>query len=663
MCGISGFFPLTDREEWTSDRLQSNIKSMLSAIVHRGPDAEGVWIDPEGTGLTLGHRRLSIIDLTETGSQPMISHSRRYVICYNGEIYNHSYLYEQMKKDGYKDEMNGTSDTEILLEAMEFYGPIEAIKECKGMFGIAFYDRVEQTLTLIRDRIGEKPLYYGITGGRFVFASEIGAIKNLSESDLGIEKRVLRTYFKYGYIPAPYSIYTGIYKLEPGSYLTIKIKTGINKSAFAETDSNTLVDIQNQILPAKQTKYWSIDEVAMYGQSHLYEGSRFEASLRLEELLKDSIRGQMVSDVPLGAFLSAGIDSATVVSLMQSVSDRPVKTFTIGFEEKDFNEADAAFEIAHILGTEHTELYVTKQDALDVIPRLASMFGEPFADSSQIPTYLVSHMTRDHVTVSLSGDGGDELFAGYRDYAGVSSIYKKISGVPYPIRRLAGGLGEKLPIVNSKLKALHAHSVLLQARDTFDLYRRTFETDPLAAAVVKEDISCNSLYDSYDVMSNQSSDYNMFVTDPIHTAMLMNMHMYHPDDILAKVDRTAMSVSLETRVPLLDKDVIEFAWTLPLEYVKDANKGKLVLRDVLYRYVPEEIMDRPKKGFGVPIHKWLREGQLREWAEEKLNQDSINKAGLLDYNVVKTIWNQYVEQGIWRPVIWYILMFQSWMEL
>ncbi len=641
MCGIVGFFSSNSDFE---EKIQLNIEKMMAEIVHRGPDASGVWIEPNNRRLVLGHRRLSIIDLTETGSQPMISHSGRYVISYNGEIYNANYIFGDMQKAGYTGKMRGTSDTEVLLEAIEFYGLRDAVSMCKGMFAFALYDREEESLTLVRDRIGEKPLYYGEVSGCFVFASELPALRAFDGFEGRINYDCIADYLKYGYIPAPHTIYRDIYKLEPGSIL--KIKCRLNKQP-----------------EYKRSVYWDIIDIARHGAENPFTGSEQEAADRLEDLLKESIKQQMISDVPLGAFLSAGIDSSTIVALMQSISTEPVRTFTIGFEEAEYNEADAAKEIASVLGTDHTVLYATKKDALDVIPKLAGMFGEPFADSSQIPTYLVSRLTRQHVTVALSGDGGDELFAGYRDYSGVYRIYNRIKNIPYPIRYAGGALMQAVPGGSSRADRIRAHGTLLAASDPVDLYRRTYETWRglnilLGEATLKGREPGNTgrtcIYDTIDC--------GFYGDDVIHTAMLMNMKMYHPDDILCKVDRTAMAVSLETRIPLLDRDVVEFAHTLPLEYLRNDKEGKLVLRSILYKYVDRALMDRPKHGFGVPVSEWLRQDGLKDWASELLNPDSINETNILDSKSVLKLWNDYISRGIWRPQIWYVLMLSSWLK-
>lgn len=624
MCGIAGFcnFPGTTEEK------QKNLEKMKQRMLHRGPDAGGSFLTEDGR-VALGHRRLSIVDLSEAGLQPMKSHSGRYVIAFNGEIYNYRKLAQQLLDERRVDRFTGTSDTEVLLEAFEAYGVEKAISMCKGMFAIALYDLKEQTLYLLRDRVGEKPLYYGYVGQSFVFASDVGCIASLDGFRNPIDTDILDVYFLHGYIPAPYSIYRGIYKLEPGKIL--KIKSPFNKE---------------EIRP-----YWSMVDAARKGQENPFKGSFGEASEELERLLTESIRGQMVADVPVGAFLSAGIDSSTVVALMQSLNATKVKTFTIGMEDQKYNEAVYAKEIAHHLGTEHTELYITEEDAKEVIPKLSYMFGEPFADSSQIPTYLVSRMTREYVTVSLSGDGGDELFCGYTSYASVDRIWHKMCGVPYPLRKTVSELVLRTPLARKEV--VQIKGALLGAKDPVDLYLRSRKYDSL----VPELTLCGAKQEfSYD-------DYHPEAVKEInHKIMLTDMQMYHPDDILVKVDRTAMAVSLETRVPMLDKDVVEFAWTLPIDYKNGGGTGKRVLRDVLYRYVPKEMMERPKKGFSIPIRKWLREKELREWAEALIDRKTLITQGILNPDVVWKLWNDFIEKGEWRIQIWYILMFQQWMS-
>lgn len=621
MCGIAGFCNFAGNSK-------ENIERMKNKMSHRGPDARGTYFSDE-KDVVLGHRRLSIVDLSENGSQPMSSHSGRFVIVFNGEIYNYKEIAEKLLREHKVTCFKGTSDTEVLLEAFEHYGVKEAISLCKGMFAIALYDRAEKDLYLLRDRVGEKPLYYGRVRNSFVFASELGCISLLDGFENPINRKVLDLYFQYGYIPAPYSIYEDIYKLEPGTILKIK-------SPFNKWEIET---------------YWSMKEAAKKGQSNLFRGTRQEAADELERLLKKSISQQMIADVPVGAFLSAGIDSSTIVALMQSVHQGKVKSFTIGMEEKSYDEALYAREIANHLGTEHTELYISKEDALLVIPRLGDMFGEPFADSSQIPTFLVSKMTREHVTVSLSGDGGDELFCGYRVYDSVERIWNKMRAIPYPARKAAGGL-----ILHSPLSQKSVYEVkgrYLGAKGPAGLYEMMNRTEqPLAEKISLFHGECPYKYSEYQ---------EGFLEETNHNVMLMDMLMYHPDDILVKVDRTAMAVSLETRVPMLDRDVVEFAWTLPICYKKGEDGGKQVLRDVLYRYVPRQMLDRPKKGFSVPVKKWLKEPMLRSWAEDLIDRELLKKQGFLNPEIVWKIWDDFIMRDIWRPQIWYILMFQEWL--
>lgn len=623
MCGIAGLC------NW-SDNWQRNIERMNERMYHRGPDASGIWASEEHA-VVLGHRRLSIVDLTPSGAQPMESHDGRYVIAYNGEIYNYRTIRDRLLQERKVVDFRGTSDTEVLLEAVAAFGMEETLRMAKGMFAMAVYDKKERMLLLARDRVGEKPLYYGfVRGDKFVFASDLNSIAALDGFENPINTGILGQYFRYGYIPAPYSVYRDIYKLEPGKYL--KIKFPFNKCEI-ET-------------------YWSMRETAVYGQSHLFAGSETEAAEELERLLKESIRGQMMADVPVGAFLSAGIDSSTVVALMQSISDRKVRSFTIGMWDEKFNEADIAGQIAAHLGTEHTELYITEEDARGVIPQLAQMFGEPFADSSQIPTYLVSKMTREHVTVSLSGDGGDELFCGYNTYTSVDRIWQKTRKIPYGLRKPASAI---LGAVSAgRHGGMATRARLLGARGIEDMYLRSEIGEGFR--LVREQKRAGGYHTIMDTYPPG------LLGEPQHNLMLMDLLMYHPDDILCKVDRTAMAVSLETRVPMLDRDVVEFAWTLPLSYRKQDGVTKKILRDILYRYVPRELMERPKKGFGIPLHKWLKEPELREWAEELIDRKTLDEQGILETDVVRQLWNDYIERDIWRVQIWYVLMFQEWMR-
>ncbi len=661
MCGIAGILNIGQQAgaAGAAEDQRGNMQRMRDRMLHRGPDGGGTWVSPDGL-CTLGHQRLSILDLSKNGAQPMVSHSGKTVLVYNGEIYNHADVRAQLERDlgrrGGRLSLRSTCDTEILQEAAEFYGVEKALQKCKGMFALASYDIERRVLTLARDRVGEKPLYYGWIrrevreagidcighgcekGGSsvvFAFASDLGSLRSIRGFSNPIRREVLDLYFEHGVIPAPYSIYEDIYKLEPGTILTLPFP-------FDQEQK-------------RQETYWSMTETAVRGQKNLFTGTRQEAADELERLLRASIRDQMVSDVPLGAFLSAGIDSATVVSLMQQESrgGQRVRTFTIGMEDPAYNEAAYAAQIARHLGTEHTELTITEEDAKAVIPLLPAMFAEPFADSSQIPTYLVSKLTREHVTVSLSGDAGDELFCGYYDYPATARKWDKIRNIPYALRRTAGSMLEHSPLASRDL--LRIKSQILQARSPEEVYRLSFETDPL----------WNQIALCHGALPYAYTQTGEDVTGEVcHDIMLMDLRLYHPDDILVKVDRTAMAVSLETRVPFLDRDVVEFAWTLPLEYLREKDTGKLVLRDVLYRYVPREMMDRPKKGFSIPIRKWLREDPgLRGWAEELLDDTKIRRQGYLNAAVVRRIWEEFTESGIWRVQLWYILMFQAWLEM
>lgn len=645
MCGIAGFCNF--RGDW-----QKNIERMCDMMIHRGPDAAGVWAS-EDHRVVLGHRRLAIVDLSPAGSQPMLSHDERYVIAYNGEIYNHSAIRKKLLAEGKVRGFRGSSDTETLVEAIAAYGLSDALKMAKGMFAIALFDKQEHALFLARDRVGEKPLYYGMLKDdikndenekMFVFASDLRSIAALDGFTNPVNVDVLGDYMRYGYISAPFSIYRGIWKLEPGKILKIK-------SPFDKLEIFT---------------YWSMMETAVLGQKNRFRGTASEAADELERLLREAVAGQMVADVPVGAFLSAGIDSSTVVSLMQAQSAGKVKTFTIGMWEEQFNEAPTAKEIAAHLGTEHTEVYITEEDARGVIPSLAGMFGEPFADSSQIPTYLVSKITREHVTVSLSGDGGDELFCGYNTYYSIPRIWNKVRKLPAAMRVPGSALLRAFsPVLGASAVA---RARLLGARSIEDLYLRSEIGEGLE--LIRRDLRAQTPdFALWDAAQSRAAgrtwmdDYPAgLLEDGQHNLMLMDLLMYHPDDILTKVDRTAMAVSLETRVPMLDRDVVEFAWTLPLAYRNENGVRKKILRDILYRHVPRELMERPKKGFSIPLHQWLRQPGLREWAESLLEPARLNRQGLLNVANVRKLWDDYIMKNVWKPQIWYILVLQQWLE-
>lgn len=618
MCGIAGFCNFTG--DWAR-----NIERMKQRMLHRGPDAGGTWRSPDGS-VVLGHRRLSIVDLSAAGAQPMTSHSGRYVLCYNGEIYDHKVLAARLQAQGVR--FRGSSDTEVLLEAIEAYGLKSALQQSKGMFALALYDQQEKTLTLARDRMGEKPLYYGMVNGSFAFASDLGCLAVLDGFCNGVDRKVLDLYFSYGYIPAPYTIYEGIYKLEPGTVLTVR-------PPYTAWTAE---------------RYWDIREVARQGQAQLFPGTRQEAADELERLLKAAIAEQMEADVPVGAFLSSGIDSSAVVALMQAAGRGTVKSFTIGLAGSPLNEAAEARAIAQHLGTQHTELYITPEDAKAAIPGMAAMYGEPFADVSQIPTYLVSKLTRQHVTVSLSGDAGDELFSGYNSYTFVERYWKYSRLMPPALWEPAARLILNTPLRHNHLLWMAAK--YLGAPTPEDLYIRGETQDAYAGKLTRQHLPCPYAHSEYP---------RGFLQQPVCNIMLMNQLMYLPDDILVKVDRAAMAVSLETRIPFLDRDVVRFAWTLPLALQRENGVGKQVLRNVLYRYVPKELVERPKKGFSIPIAQWLREPGLRDWAEDLLDRDTLERQGLLDAGAVRAMWTDFVQHGRWERQIWMVLMFQQWM--
>ncbi len=623
MCGINGILG------HVNDPIEQ-INRMNAAIIHRGPDADGTWFDKEAD-VFLGHRRLAILDLSENGAQPMVSESGNIVIAFNGEIYNYRKIKEQLLKEYAGIHFRGSSDTELLLNAIEYYGIDKTLSLIKGMFAFAIYNRKTRTVILARDRMGEKPLYYGRAGSCFAFASDIGSIEQINSADLKINSKILCSYFKGGYIPAPYTIYENIYKLLPGHYLTIS-------EPFEKWEIKC---------------YWDIREVAYRGQKDQFKGSFEEASAELERIIKGSISGQMISDVPLGAFLSGGIDSSLTVALMQSMSEKPVKTFTIGFEDTKYDEAVYAKETARHLGTEHTEMYVNKKDIIDVIECIPKAFTEPFADSSQIPTMLVSGMTRKHVTVSLSGDAGDEFFCGYNTYRdvrkGLEILGNKLGFIKGDTRKRLGRLAES--IGGSSNRSLHKISTVFGIDTPEDWYRNIREDDVLLnrLSLCKEPAKDN--IDNYP---------NSYLNEPEHNLMLMDMLQYLPDDILVKVDRAGMYYSLESRIPLLDRDVMEFAWTLPLDYKYKGQTTKRILKDILYRYVPKEMMDRPKKGFSVPLSAWLRGEELHDWACDILTS-SRDKMGLyVDFKTVDNMWNRFMNTGEGERNIWNILMLGQW---
>jgi asparagine synthase (glutamine-hydrolysing) len=637
MCGIAGI--AFNRLE---TGLETSVSRMVATLAHRGPDDEGIWTDNEA-GIGLGHRRLSIIDLSPQGHQPMTSPSGRYVMSYNGEFYNFPHLRDELERCGKAPAWRGHSDTEIFLAAVDAWGLEEALRKVSGMFAIAIWDRQNRSLSLVRDRIGEKPLYYGKIGQGLAFGSELKALRALSEEELRIDPRALAEFMRFGYVPSPMSIYRDVRKLRPGHIVVLRSADDLDR----------------------QQSYWSLDSERQADCSEQYAKADDEELIGLaHDKLSAVIGMQMISDVPLGAFLSGGVDSSTVVALMQSQSAKRVRTFTIGFNESGFDEAPYAKAVAEHLGTEHTELYVNASDAANIIPQIPTIYDEPFADSSQIPTTLVSQLTRNHVTVSLSGDGGDELFAGYPRYALTEALWNRVGGKSLLLRRaLSRSLNSLSPQTWDTLLGF------LPARQRQRINGRRLHR--LAQMILSENIG-----EMYVGLMSQFSPEDGLVVEcresnsidwPQDSAQIGAMRrwdvgQYLPDDLLVKVDRAAMSVGLESRAPLLDHGIVEFAFALPQRVLVRDGVGKWILRRVLDRYVPRALIDRPKAGFAIPIAEWLR-GDLREWAEALLCPVRIKRENLLDASQVSQIWNEHLSGKFDRSTyLWNILMFQAWGE-
>jgi asparagine synthase (glutamine-hydrolysing) len=618
MCGVTGFFR---RAGGLTPDAHEQLDRMTACLVHRGPDAAGTWLDPEH-GIALGHRRLSILELSAAGSQPMTSHSGRYVLVINGEIYNHLEIRKALAVDGGEPAWRGHSDTETLLAAFDRWGAETALRKSVGMFAMALWDRQEQVLTLARDRLGEKPMFYGNQGDVLLFASELKALRAHSAFRAQIDREQLAIYLRRGYVPAPRAIYRGIRKLPPGCFVQFHRRSAPDQ-------------------PVEPQEYWSLRNIASNGFASPFNGSDAEAIDRLEAVLSRAVASQSVADVPLGAFLSGGIDSSTVVALMQAQSSRPVRTFAIGFIEAEFNEAPHARAVASHLGTEHTEMIVTPREAMNVIPRLPRFYDEPFGDSSAIPTFLVAELARRHVTVSLSGDGGDELFGGYTRYGRGHRLWRVLRGIPGPLRAaLAPACGRYF-------------RRFVPAGSSSELYDLVM-LDPAAHGIV-----CG--IDGEPSGASVGLNAELADSDFYQAMMLADGTTYLPDDILVKLDRASMGVSLESRVPMLDHRVVEFAWQLPLHMKMRNGEGKWVLKQLLRRYVPAALHDRPKKGFGMPVGEWIR-GDMRDWAESLLGPERLGHEGFLDVRRVRDHWSRHLDgtkrsgEGIWR-----ILMFQAWL--
>lgn len=643
MCGFAGYWG----SQFSSAEAQNVLQIMGEAIAHRGPDDSGVWFDATNR-LGLSHRRLSIVDLSPAGHQPMHSASARFVIAFNGEVYNHLKLRTLLEMERPL-HWRGHSDTETLLACFEQWGIQHTLKQAIGMFALAVWDVVEQSLTLTRDRLGEKPLYYGWQQGVLLFGSELKALRKHPAFCAPIQRNALALYLRHNYIPAPYTIYQDIEKLQPG----------------------TLITFDQQFPKGRTEIYWSASEVALAGRQQPFTGTPAQAVNALDDLLSDAIGQQMVADVSLGAFLSGGVDSSTVVALMQAQSKRPVKTFSIGFNEAQFNEAEHAKAVAKHLGTDHTELYVTPEDCLAVIPKLGAMYDEPFADSSQIPTYLVSQLAKSQVTVSLSGDAGDELFAGYNRYNIANKVWSKVEKLPTFVRRaVAAGLTSVSPSTWNSLYSpvtrfapdkairnigdkLHKGAGVLHCQSIEDVYLN------LVSHWHKPE---QMVLNSVEPMTRLTDPaMRHLLKNPIEQMMLLDQISYLPDDILVKVDRAGMAVSLEGRVPFLDHRVVEFAWQLPLEYKLREGQTKWCLRQVLYKHVPKSLIERPKMGFGVPIDSWLR-GPLREWASDLLDPATLKQQGFFDEVAVQQMWLEHLSGRLnWQYHLWDILMFQAWL--
>ncbi len=640
MCGIVGALDSGRRLD-----PEPLLNKMLAAIRYRGPDDNGVWCDAQA-GVALGHARLSILDLSPAGKQPMLSRSGRYVIVFNGEIYNHLDIRAQLGGT-----WRGHSDTETLLASMESWGIEKTLRSVTGMFAFAVWDRLDGCLILARDRIGEKPLYYGWCGNSFLFASELKALKAYPGWSGQIDPGALACYMRYAYVPLPHSIYTGIRKLIPGTFL--------------------VVSARNPTTTQGPQTYWSAVEAA--NQNPVSDATDDEMADELEQRLRHTIKDQMVADVPLGAFLSGGVDSSTVVSLMQAQSSQPIRTFSIGFEEADYNEAGHAKAVASHLGTYHSELYVTPSDALAVIPQLPAIYDEPFADTSGIPTYLVARLARRHVTVALSGDGGDELFGGYHRYFLGPSIWRRIGIMPVRLRKVLGSamtalspslwdrLGALLHVaLPAKLRMaafgdkIHKLATVIDVADQMELYRRLISQHREPTSLVIGAHESGIWADAQGAALGRH--------DISERMMFHDLVGYLTDDILTKVDRAAMAVSLETRIPLLDHRIVEFAWRLPLHMKIRHGHGKWLLRQVLYRYVPKGLIERPKMGFGVPLDSWLR-GPLRDWAEDLLDESRLRRENFFHAEPITKKWKEHLSgRRNWQYWLWNVLMFQAWRE-
>ena len=637
MCGIAGYL---GEVKHPIDCLTK----MADAISHRGPDNMGVWSD-HNPSIGFAHSRLSILDLSSAGNQPMHSSSGNYVIIFNGEIYNHKSLRSELESINQRNWL-GHSDTETLLAAIEEWGLKKTLVKAKGMFAIALWDKSSNKLSLACDRIGEKPLYYGWVNNQFVFSSELKSMKVFPEFNNVIDRKSLALFLRFNSIPAPYSIYKDIFKLEPGQ----------------------IVEINSHSNKLEKYKFWSLEEVYKNGSENKFRGSSIQAINQLENILSEAVSSQMQSDVPLGAFLSGGIDSSTIVALMQSYSNSQVNTFTIGFNSKEFDESKHAEMVSNHLGTYHFNKLVTEKDALDVIPNLPDIYDEPFADSSQIPTYLVSKFAKEKVTVALSGDGGDELFGGYNRYIFSQKMFKNITKTPNSIKKLMSKMMFSLSeenwnfILGGLMRNRHSnigHKIhktanIVSSKSINDLHFKLISQIQNPSDWLKDSNEYESVFnDNEDRFKEQ---------DSVEIMMAYDLISYLPTDILTKVDRAAMSVSLETRVPFLDPNVIQFAASIPMEFKIRNGVTKWLLREVLYKHVPKDLIERPKMGFAVPLAEWLR-GPLRDWAESLLDEKRLHQEGFFNVEFVRDKWSEHISgRRNWSHQLWNVLMFQAWLE-
>jgi len=654
MCGIAGYF---DRNLDQRDLIQ-RINIMSKELDHRGPDSHGEWYD-QNLSIAIAHRRLSVLDLTETGHQPMISSSGRYIISYNVEIYNHRKLRAMISEDN-DFSFKGTSDTETILELIERYGVEKTLTLLSGMFAFCVIDLKERLIFLARDRFGEKPLYLGWVNEGFVFSSELTAIRKLPEFNFEISKEALALYVQFTYVPSPFSIYKNIYKLLPGTCCK-----------FSLINPPPQEDLTQQILSLEEgtniKKYWSTEKEIEISKQQQFSDIE-TAVTKLDTKLNQVIEEQMISDVPIGSFLSGGIDSSVITSIMQSQSSTSINTFTIGFKEDIFNEAKYAKEVAKYLGTNHHEFYLPASDALDIIPLLPDIYDEPFADSSQIPTYLVSKRARDHFTVALTGDGGDELFGGYNRYFWAENIWKKFSWMPKISRKAVGSSirsvspeswdriykiigGKKLDSLGDK-----AHKLANRLEGVSDL------TDLYLSLVTDWDPDSLLLHDT----GSTKTVLNKFIEHPLLEDYQENMMhwdtiSYMSDQILCKVDRAAMASSLETRAPFLNKEIFSLAWRIPKNYKIEKRQGKLILKKLLRQYVPSQLIDRPKSGFGIPLAQWMR-GPLRSWIEDLLDDERLRSDNLFNHQEIKNKWEEHLSGRDWSQSLWTIVMFNFWLD-